>query len=69
METGLKNKSAAMPINALYCCCIAIPWINVAKELDKTFQVKPKYFIGWKDNTKSKRKVSLVVSKGRWYNN
>lgn len=33
--------------NALYCCCIADPWLDTVKALDKKLNISPAYYIGW----------------------
>jgi hypothetical protein len=39
-----------MPKKALYLCCIAEPWINVAKQLEVE-DIVPVYFVHWKDDS------------------
>lgn len=36
-----------MKINCIYLCVIAEPWIDVAKELESKYGLKPKYVIHW----------------------
>lgn len=40
-------------INAIYLCCQATPWLNVAKELRNELNIEPKYYVYW-DNEKDK---------------
>ncbi|MGB0879298.1 MAG: hypothetical protein ACPGTO_01885 [Polaribacter sp.] len=35
--------------NTFFCCALAEPWIDVALELNKNYNLKPVYWIGWKD--------------------
>jgi len=44
--------------NALYCCCLREPWLDVIKDLE-TDGIEPKYFIGWKDDNIGIVKSSL----------
>ncbi len=34
--------------NTLYCCCVANPWLDVIKDLEKE-GLKAKYYIGWEN--------------------
>jgi len=40
-------------MNALYCCCVLDPWIDVAKILIDKFNIEPVYWIGWNENNES----------------
>lgn len=44
-------KTDKKPINALYSCCLAEPWLEVAKKLDQELNIKPVYYIGWRNDT------------------
>ena len=33
--------------NALYCCCIADPWLETVKEIERQLNISPAYYIGW----------------------
>ncbi|WP_417685382.1 hypothetical protein [Pseudidiomarina gelatinasegens] len=36
--------------NAIFSCCINDVWIEVARELNKTHQLYPSYFVGWRND-------------------
>jgi len=45
--------------NAIYCCCIAPVWPEVAKILDREHGISPAYYIGWRDDGSSGMKESF----------
>jgi len=35
---------------AIYSCCKSSPWADVVKKLDQELNIKPSYYIGWRDD-------------------